>query len=45
LQERDALAYVAAVEGSSSLDNVISALRKRKVKKVFLVPPFSESQK
>jgi sirohydrochlorin cobaltochelatase len=41
LQEKDPLAYVAAVEGSNSIDNVIPQLIKRKVKKVFLVPLMS----
>ena len=40
-QEKDALAFVAAVEGSSTLDDVIPKLKKRKVKKVFLVPLMS----
>lgn len=40
-QERDALAFVAAVEGAVTLDGVIPALKKRKVKKVFLVPLMS----
>jgi sirohydrochlorin cobaltochelatase len=40
-QELDSMAYVAAVEGSNSLDNVIRKLKKRKVKKVFLVPLMS----
>jgi sirohydrochlorin cobaltochelatase len=40
-QELDSMAYVAAVEGSNSLDNVIPKLKKRKVKKVFLVPLMS----
>jgi sirohydrochlorin cobaltochelatase len=37
-QELDSKAYVAAVEGSNSLENVIPKLKKGKVKKVFLVP-------
>jgi sirohydrochlorin cobaltochelatase len=40
-QELDANAFVAAVEGSNSLDNVIPKLKMRKVKKVFLVPLMS----
>jgi len=40
-QELDPNAFVAAVEGSSSLENVIPKLKKRKVKKVFLVPLMS----
>lgn len=40
-QELDPNAFVAAVEGSSSLENVISKLKNRKVKKVFLVPLMS----
>lgn len=40
-QELDSIAYVAAVEGSNSLENVIPKLKKRKVKKVFLVPLMS----
>jgi len=40
-QELDSLAYVAAVEGSNSLDNLIPKLKKRNVKKVFLVPLMS----
>lgn len=40
-QERDADAFVAAVEGSSSLEDVIPKLRTRGVKKVFLVPLMS----
>lgn len=40
-QERDPLAFVASVEGSSSLEHVTPALKKRKVKKVFLVPLMS----
>ncbi len=41
LQELDANAFVAAVEGSSSLEKVIPRLKKLKVKKVFLVPLMS----
>jgi sirohydrochlorin cobaltochelatase len=41
LQELDSNAYVAAVEGGSSLENVIPKLRKHKVGKVFLVPLMS----
>lgn len=37
-QERDGLAFVAAVEWAAALQGVIPALKKRKVKKVFLVP-------
>lgn len=37
-QELDANAHVAAVEGRSSLENVIPKLKKRNVKKVFLFP-------
>jgi sirohydrochlorin cobaltochelatase len=37
-QELDANAHVAAVEGRSSLENVIPKLKKRNVKKVFLLP-------
>ncbi len=40
-QELDSVAFVAAVEGSNSLDSVIPKLKKRKVKKVFLVPLMS----
>jgi len=40
-QELDPNAFVAAVEGSSSLENVIPKLKNRKVKKVFLVPLMS----
>jgi len=40
-QELDSNAYVAAVEGSNSLENVIPKLKKGKVKKVFLVPLMS----
>lgn len=40
-QELDANAFVAAVEGSNSLENVIPKLKKRRVKKVFLVPLMS----
>lgn len=40
-QELDPNAFVAAVEGSSSLENVIPKLKKRKIKKVFLVPLMS----
>jgi sirohydrochlorin cobaltochelatase len=41
LQEFDSNAFVAAVEGRNSLENVIPKLKKRKVKKVFLVPLMS----
>ena len=41
LQERDANAFVAAVEGSSSLEDVLPKLRTRGVKKVFLAPLMS----
>lgn len=41
LQELDANAFVAAVEGSSTLEKVIPRLKKLKVKKVFLVPLMS----
>jgi sirohydrochlorin cobaltochelatase len=41
LQETDANAFVAAVEGSHSLEKVIPKLKKLKVKKVFLVPLMS----
>jgi len=40
-QEFDSNAFVAAVEGRNSLENVIPKLKKRKVKKVFLVPLMS----
>ena len=40
-QEIDPNAFVAAVEGSNSLETVIPKLKKRKVKKVFLVPLMS----
>lgn len=40
-QEQDANAFVAAVEGSSSLEEVIPKLKKRKVKRVYLVPLMS----
>ena len=40
-QERDANAFVATVEGSTSLEDVIPKLKARKVKKVFLVPLMS----
>ena len=40
-QELDSNAFVAAVEGSNSLEIVIPKLKKRKVKKVFLVPLMS----
>jgi sirohydrochlorin cobaltochelatase len=40
-QELDSNAFVAAVEGSNSLETVIPKLKKRKVKKVFLVPLMS----
>jgi len=40
-QELDANAYVAAVEGRSSLENLIPKLKKHKAKKVFLVPLMS----
>jgi sirohydrochlorin cobaltochelatase len=40
-QELDPNAFVAAVEGSNSLETVIPKLKKRKVKKVFLVPLMS----
>jgi sirohydrochlorin cobaltochelatase len=41
LQETDANAFVAGVEGSHSLEKVIPKLKKLKVKKVFLVPLMS----
>jgi sirohydrochlorin cobaltochelatase len=40
-QEQDPLAYVAAVEGSQSLEDLIPKLAKRKVKKVYLAPLMS----
>jgi sirohydrochlorin cobaltochelatase len=40
-QELDSNAFVAAVEGSNSLENVIPKLKNRKLKKVFLVPLMS----
>lgn len=40
-QEQDANAFVAAVEGSSSLEEVIPKLKKRKVKRIYLVPLMS----
>jgi len=40
-QELDPNAFVAAVEGSNSLETVIPKLKKRKVKKVYLVPLMS----
>ena len=40
-QEVDSNAYAAAVEGGQSLDHVIPKLKKRKVKRVFLVPLMS----
>jgi sirohydrochlorin cobaltochelatase len=40
-QERDANVFVAAVEGSSALDDVIPKLKQRKVKKVYLAPLMS----
>lgn len=40
-QELDSMAYVAAVEGGNLLENIIPKLKKRKVKKVFLVPLMS----